>query len=428
MGDPNFLSVPEAVYPGNRGATAASASASFSHKHVQYWSMVGITPSPSPFATLLRRSKFSSFDPQIAQVFASYDGDAHRGNWGFKRPLALRHRRAHITVKAVDTSSQQTEWNGANSQVKFIRKWEELNTGSKRSNKPHEFKGYDSEFSPMEDEQVNGGLDNLPMQPVRNINAMKPKQFQTYLKQLRAQRSDFIEFLEQKGDERLEDKTMYERAQLADNNFHGEFIATRAAQEAETMDSRYINKMGHRSGGLSYSSPSSLQSYLTTKPQPGRVLQAAPPIRGKPEKLVVAFGGLTHSLEKRQADGVQMIKWSEPASKERGIARFRLRDAHLYATPVVVGKRQGAKAVKIRGEVQIERKGYASERSNNYTPGSQAYAGALASPGAGSGVANFSVPPVPKRSLRAKWEPSGGSKATLETLRAILGGQPSGSQ
>lgn len=386
--------------------------------------MVGITPSPSPFAALLRRSKFSAFDPQIAQVFASYDGDAHRGNWGFKRPLALRNRRAHITVKAVDTSSQQTEWNGANNQVKLIRKWEELNVETKGSDR---LKGFDSEFSPMADAQVSGGLDNLTVQPVRNVNAMKPKQFQTYLKQLRAQRSDFMEFLEQKKDTRLQDTTMYERAQMADTNFHGEFIATRAAQDVESVDSRRINKLPHRTGALSYSHPSPLQSYLTTKPQPGRVVQAGRPNRMAPQAFVVAFGGMTHHLPTRSANSVDIMKWSEPAHKDRGVAQFRLRNARVVAKPTVVGKRQGAKAVKIRGLVQNEAKGYAGERSNSYAPGTQAYAGALASlptsSGKYAGVANFNVPPVPKRAPR-RWEPTeqtDNTKNTLDTLRAILG-------
>ncbi|KAI0044407.1 hypothetical protein FA95DRAFT_1562275 [Auriscalpium vulgare] len=83
-------------------------------------------PPPSPFAALLRRSKFASFDPQIAQVYTTHGGDAHRGNWGLKRPLAVRKRGKHITVQAVDSPEQQTEWRHADSEGLWIKRWNEL--------------------------------------------------------------------------------------------------------------------------------------------------------------------------------------------------------------------------------------------------------------------------------------------------------------
>ncbi|EMD38138.1 hypothetical protein CERSUDRAFT_82375 [Gelatoporia subvermispora B] len=81
---------------------------------------------PSQFAALLRRSKFASFDPEIAQVYTSHNGNVHRGNWGFKRPLALRRRNAYITMKTVDSSEQQTEWERGESQARWIKMWDEI--------------------------------------------------------------------------------------------------------------------------------------------------------------------------------------------------------------------------------------------------------------------------------------------------------------
>lgn len=83
------------------------------------------TSTPSTFATLLRRSKFASFDPQIGQVYATHGGYAHRGDFGLKRPLSLRRRDARITVKSIDSRHQQTEWRSAYLDAKFMQKQQE---------------------------------------------------------------------------------------------------------------------------------------------------------------------------------------------------------------------------------------------------------------------------------------------------------------
>src|ERR1700722_3029272 len=83
---------------------------------------------PSAFAVLLRQSKFASFDPAIAQVYQTHGGDAFRGNWGLKRPLALRRRTAMITVSSVDSRYQQTEWESGEGKARLVKKLEELDT------------------------------------------------------------------------------------------------------------------------------------------------------------------------------------------------------------------------------------------------------------------------------------------------------------
>ena len=84
------------------------------------------TSAPSQFAALLRRSKFASYDPHIGQVYTAFDGHAARGNFGLKRPLALRRRNAHITVQAVDSHEQQTVWKSAEQANRWIRMWDEV--------------------------------------------------------------------------------------------------------------------------------------------------------------------------------------------------------------------------------------------------------------------------------------------------------------
>ena len=118
-------------------------------------SAVRETVPPSQFAALLRRSKFASYDPRISQVYTSHGGHAHRGDWGLKRPLAIRKREAFITIKAVDSHVQQTEWYGAEQKVRWVRSIQELGpvpivnyqgTWLSTIGTRHEFL-YDSEFN-----------------------------------------------------------------------------------------------------------------------------------------------------------------------------------------------------------------------------------------------------------------------------------------
>ncbi|KAF8912157.1 hypothetical protein CPB84DRAFT_1761421 [Gymnopilus junonius] len=87
-----------------------------------------VLPPPSPFGELLRRSHFASFDPEIRQAYTAPPSYIHRGNWGLKRPIANRHRNGHIVLRKFEEHAQYIEWDRADSQVKFIKRIEELNT------------------------------------------------------------------------------------------------------------------------------------------------------------------------------------------------------------------------------------------------------------------------------------------------------------
>jgi len=107
--------VPAAAMASAIAATASSSA-------------VTIHPPASPFALLLRRSRFASYDPAIRQTYSAPPASAHRGQWGLKRPIALRRRNAFISLTNFETRAQQTEWNNAESQVRFIRRFEEMGT------------------------------------------------------------------------------------------------------------------------------------------------------------------------------------------------------------------------------------------------------------------------------------------------------------
>ncbi|KAG7092949.1 hypothetical protein E1B28_009251 [Marasmius oreades] len=86
-----------------------------------------VTPPSSPFAELLRRSRFATFDPSIRQSYYTPPDHASRGDWGLKRPLSLRRRNAFISIPApFDSRAQYIEWSNAENEVRFIRRFEEM--------------------------------------------------------------------------------------------------------------------------------------------------------------------------------------------------------------------------------------------------------------------------------------------------------------
>ncbi|EIN07091.1 hypothetical protein PUNSTDRAFT_144649 [Punctularia strigosozonata HHB-11173 SS5] len=204
------------------------------------------SPNSSTFPALLKRTKFVTYDPAIAQVYTSPSGDAHRGNWGLKRPLALKRRRAFITVKTVDTLEKQTDWDPANQEALFMKKWAEVGkvdnlqpytpwaeqlgvTGLNRWNIDSEFalgtndgsawinaaKGQrkartrvsslqpqstGTSADPSQVREAPTSVDPPQVQGlIPNPEAMKPKEFEAYLDDIREMRPEFLEFLKQEA-------------------------------------------------------------------------------------------------------------------------------------------------------------------------------------------------------------------------------------
>ena len=391
--------------------------------------MAAVSPSPSPFATLLRRSKFASFDPHIGQVYTTYGGDAYRGNWGFKRPLAIRRRGATITVNSVDTTAQQTEWNSGEKQHRFMKHWEELNCESAISTKAlaNELgpaitrEWVDSEYAP-----TNEVGPSRP-QAVRNIHSMSPRQFRAYLEELRKKRPAFIDFLQKTAskDSRLEGKSLYKIAQL-DNDYHADFISRETGKSVHTVESRQIETVPHKTGGLLYSHPSPLQTYLTTKPQPGRILTDAIRKAKAPEGYIAGFAGATHWVQKARVTGVEKMKWTEGGNATKSIGQFRMAQPVLWRMPRIVGKnRQGIKGFKARLEVQGVPEDEERNRPNTHLPGSMDYINAVPSPrgrigSKKSAPANFDFARMTQRA--AQWTPtrSSDTQRTMDVLQSII--------
>ena len=334
----------------------------------------GVT-SPSPFATLLRRSKFASYDPKIGQVYTTFGGDSHRGNYGLKRPLALRTRKPFITIASVDSLQQQTEWAHAEKEARWIQKVAEV------SGKPQPVyggdlwkkSGPDGKFQWKVDSDFALGTTDADTAleatkesqghiygSTPNIDAMTPKQFERYLEKLRTLRPAFLEFLDaeqaknaQKGGStgrpawknKIRSSNPLKQSRY-ETDLHKTFLSKHMGQTIHDPESRILEQNVHPNGALAYTHLTDLEHYFWRQPLPGRAV-------GKNRNLVVSFAGVNASLSQSKSEGIQPIEWKplveRGADTGRGISKFRASQTEVFKPPQVVGhKPEGMADMDVR--------------------------------------------------------------------------------
>ena len=306
------------------------------------------------FPELLRRSRFASFDPTIRQTYGTPPSHLHRGNWGLKRPIAQRKRNAFISLKNFEEHEHYIEWNNAETQVRLIDMIEEINISPKLV--PHvpwytglgpaaasNWSKMDTEFAPGET-----GMPNLPtsvplftteleglglrgkgeygmksahisddgyLHP--NVRSMSSKVFKRYLKKIRALRPEFKKFLEENGA-----NPSFRDAGFPPGNLHIRFLGqhfdkqfqdTRVnKKDAGTNEEdqhpnaiQPIRQQPHRLGGLMYSSPTFLESFFNSNPQPGIVLEDGSKLKYTSSQtansFLVSTAGIVGRLETKRA-------------------------------------------------------------------------------------------------------------------------------
>ncbi|KAF8077618.1 hypothetical protein FPV67DRAFT_1462391 [Lyophyllum atratum] len=407
-----------------------------------------VHPPASPFAELLRRSKFATYDPAIRQTFSAAPANAHRGDWGLKRPIALRRKKRH--------PAHFTEWNHAENQVRFIRRIEEMGVRpevvqgtpwQKSLGKAQTDLLLDSDFCPGESSEIqvkkkkkeeeelpqptavdfsslgNKGRgsygvhreetktkeveekEKAEVYVTANIDAMSTREFERYLRKLRSLRPQFQEHIRQQTEQDFSNKSLYALAQDSETGFHRHFMMQHMSTEYKDLDARKIEPQPHPNAALTYARPTPLESVLWTKAKPGIILNkhAERTTHGKHQpKYVASFGGLGALIQQTNlgTDKVPLldIETDEGVRQdhvEQSFADMRLiprRGLQLQMPPKVVGtKPQGLKGVKILAEVTTQSTESTLRRDNWHPLGSQAYV-AAESFGKKSAPSNFSAP------------------------------------
>ncbi|KAJ7143120.1 hypothetical protein C8R43DRAFT_1015642 [Mycena crocata] len=137
--------------------TFAAAVSASSHASTSAVTAVARETPASPFAQLLRHSRFATYDPLIKKTYYSPKQFVQRGYWGLKRPITQRKKNSFITIKQWEARQHYVEWNNSEDEVRFIRRMEELDVrpGAAQDTKWVQMLGparnlwlVDSEFSP----------------------------------------------------------------------------------------------------------------------------------------------------------------------------------------------------------------------------------------------------------------------------------------
>ncbi len=393
-------------------------------------------PTPSPFAFLLRRSKFASYDPTICQVYTTHDGNAYRGNWGFKRPLALRKRDKFISVEAVDSAEQQTEWSRRESEARFIKRWEQVAT------EPIVREAWDSHCTgsrPMHQAELakegqNGNIVNPAVQrqldessnkqyvaPGPLVSSMPTRVFDRYLDKLRRQRPEFLKFLSQEAEYSTHTQTAprhpvapsaYEQSALGSAEMvRRRFLQKRSHTIYESPDSRAIEQRPHRNGGLSYAHTSQLTHFFTTTEQPGRMLEMhGRDPRGSPR---ASFAGMAVNIR-------PPIFHSERESK------LRIVETVLKQAPSVVSAQPQGLDGAIIDTTVVDVANLHMTRANPFPPGSRAYIAHAQTIAPAKGRRSLTAPKSKARyEADEEKDKKEVSEELLNTLRSIIRSFPS---
>lgn len=437
-----------------------------------------LNPPASPFAKLLRRSRFATYDPAIRQTYASPPANAHRGDWGLKRPIALRRKNAFISLTSFEHPAHFTEWNHAEHQVRFIRRIEEMGTMPTTRSNSAWGKGLgkartqwllDSDFCPGEmntmevekkeivdlsklgrkgagaygAQRAAPPRDGQELHVTPNIDAMSRKEFVRYLRHLRTLRPAFKEHIQNLAtDERekhiLSGKSLLALSQMPEVGYHRKFLKAHVAAEFNDPKKEKFEPQPHPNAALLYSHPTLLDSVLRTSTQPGIILNPDVPRqfteRTRNSAYVASFGGLTATLKVNDAaGGLPLLDVLSPngidqSKVDQSIIGMRIMRGPgglvLSVPPRVVGHRpQGLKAVRINAQVTSGADHYSlSDRTqdNPNALGSPAYiaAGPRQAHAAPLDLARKKAPMNWNAHLnvKARKEPSGPILDTLKTM------------
>lgn len=338
---------------------------------------VARTP-PSTFAALLRRSKFSTYDPQIGQVYTTYGGHAARGDWGLKRPLSLRRRDGRAVIRSIDTLYQQTEWTSAHSDTVWIKKFEEMGI----TPKPAEGSAWamrlprDRRWLCDSDYTRNAAAMEAwaeRMYTIPETRSMSEKRFERYLRKIRRMKESYPEFVRERDEQRTSAASNVGVASLGSGTIgassasstagavkrhraifpssedHRLFISMQYKKQFVEPKSTRIRGLPHPSGGLTYAKINDLQRAMHTKPIPGRRLG----VLGKKDThavqivdINVAAAGWMGTETRKRGDKLTTVDLGTSdglarTDKTQGIGIFKPLTCELNNPPDVVGKTPG---------------------------------------------------------------------------------------
>jgi len=371
-------------------------------------------PAPGSFAAILKQSKFATYHPSISQVYTVFGGHAQRGDWGLKRPLPERRRHRRLKISAIDTREQQSWFDSGEADARTVARWDEIGTRVNvdyAHGRWHEqgFTGLAARAMPNIDSAF-GGVGAPPPPPTTtnphldpalglrfeftakvfpNIHKMSDPGFDKYLKKIKARRADFRAHVQHVQDQELGPRnrgtpegspvSLYYYRNRSRDGFGrtgNDFLELLAEDEITKEGSRILQAVPHPNGGLSYTSPSYLQTRLTTPPIKSHVLYIPRPSA----MTVVGDIGATMPVMITASEGskskeVMTVDYRR-LDPQRGTYHVRVIDAHMRDPPQVVGRQNNSALGTMNMCVSVhpvDSDSIDHERANPYPPGSVLY-------------------------------------------------------
>ena len=340
----------------------------------------------STFPQLLRQTSFASFDPSITRVYTSTPSSVHKhGDWGLKRPIFRKKGPRFIKVSQLDAGSLLgSDWRSAESEARFINAY---GNGRIQWQDTHELPQYRtgglSLFS--DDGLTEPAEDASEPDLMADVNAMSPREFERYLKQVKRHRANFLagklanmrpQVVNKLG--LAEDRTLVNLGarRLTSSADLNNFQSGLMMDELQQPKSKAMASSPHPVHGISYSRlPSSAPNVNPLLNHPGRALErfygfiknSALAERARSSHLdqnrpwVVSYGGAlatTNTASSRISSNRQRLTEGVDFSRKekgKGVGRFKVHTALIDTPPRVVDLTQAFNIEKVHGRQRDRR-------------------------------------------------------------------------
>lgn len=337
----------------------------------------------SSYSSLIRRSKLSTFNPAIEQVYSSHTGHLARSSFGLKRPLPSSEVKISpfIRLHSLDNGQKRTSFRKATKEYLLLKKWGEVGVGIRRGDgKKWGTKGQEvvrsvgvggkrSSEAPLAEDRFydwKGYVEGPTASSSRtvdvttiaeslttpNIFALSESDFEKFLDSLAGRREEFIEFLKveltkdrsTEKSEMLKPTDLYENAQLSPSILDRK-IAQFLSSSNTTPSSSSIPPSPHPLLSLQYSPPTQLES-VRSPSLPGRILG---PIRSSRANSLVSLLSQITVIDSNNSSGASSTTFFPDSEGIRsnipGQARFIIQptmNAEAFTRSSTMNSRRGA--------------------------------------------------------------------------------------
>lgn len=314
------------------------------------------------FQQLLKRSRFAVHDPLVTRVYASNtSSQRHGGDFGLKAPVNRPRLSRYIRL-----GKSISGWRSGEEEARFMAQWADgsipwASKADRRLKPTTEYLSVYAQEMPEPETVVNV----LP-----NVDAMNEAEFEHYLQDIRARRSQLRDSVFENVDVPADEATLVHASTkgIARDSASADFQVAQTQEDLKKPSSSTIQPRPHRLHGLQYSSAPAAGASLHGRTIPGRALDRVRAggqragmraMEGTNAEWVVGLGGLTAtggSGVSRVTDKASLSQFDYSRERpERGVAKFAVTEAIVEAPPKVL-------ALGVAGKRWLEQPHFSSAR------------------------------------------------------------------